>query len=128
MNEMFRYLHGIGPGRSGHAAAYLMWRLNWIHPFEEGNGRTARAAVYVLVCVAAGGELPGEPTFLEMLAHNKIAYFRALESADRAFQKGRIDVDEMQELIERLVYAQIEQPSQPDMSFQRFAKKSTLPE
>lgn len=25
-------------------AAYALWRLNWIHPFVEGNGRTARAA------------------------------------------------------------------------------------
>lgn len=25
-------------------AAYALWRLNWIHPFIEGNGRTARAA------------------------------------------------------------------------------------
>lgn len=24
-------------------AAYGLWRLNWIHPFIEGNGRTARA-------------------------------------------------------------------------------------
>ncbi|MEX1365172.1 MAG: Fic family protein [Nannocystaceae bacterium] len=25
---------------------YTLWRLNWIHPFVEGNGRTARAACY----------------------------------------------------------------------------------
>lgn len=24
-------------------AAYALWRLCWIHPFEDGNGRTARA-------------------------------------------------------------------------------------
>lgn len=24
-------------------AAYSMWRLNWIHPFANGNGRTSRA-------------------------------------------------------------------------------------
>ena len=23
--------------------AYVMWRLNWIHPFTDGNGRTGRA-------------------------------------------------------------------------------------
>lgn len=27
-------------------AAYALWKLNWIHPFVEGNGRTARAACY----------------------------------------------------------------------------------
>lgn len=30
-------------------AAYALWRLNWIHPFVEGNGRTARAACYYLL-------------------------------------------------------------------------------
>lgn len=25
-----------------HLAAYVMWRLNWIHPFDDGNGRTTR--------------------------------------------------------------------------------------
>ena len=24
-------------------AAYLLWRVNWIHPFGGGNGRTSRA-------------------------------------------------------------------------------------
>jgi fido (protein-threonine AMPylation protein) len=24
-------------------AAFALWNLNWIHPFIEGNGRTARA-------------------------------------------------------------------------------------
>jgi len=27
-------------------AAYGLWRLNWVHPFIEGNGRTARATCY----------------------------------------------------------------------------------
>lgn len=26
-----------------HIAAFLLWRVNWIHPFEDGNGRTSRA-------------------------------------------------------------------------------------
>jgi Fic family protein len=26
-----------------HLAAYIMWRLNWIHPFADGNGRRHRA-------------------------------------------------------------------------------------
>jgi Fic family protein len=25
-----------------HLCAYVLWKLNWIHPFSDGNGRTAR--------------------------------------------------------------------------------------
>ena len=40
--------------------AYALWRLNWIHPFVEGNGRTARAACYYLICLRNGSLLPGK--------------------------------------------------------------------
>jgi Fic family protein len=35
-------------------AAFAFWNLNWIHPFIEGNGRTARAACYDLICIKQG--------------------------------------------------------------------------
>ena len=40
--------------------ACALWRLNWIHPFVEGNGRTARAACYYLLCMKQGRLLPGK--------------------------------------------------------------------
>lgn len=36
------------------AAAYALWRLNWIHPFGDGNGKTARAVMYLVRCVGFG--------------------------------------------------------------------------
>jgi len=30
-----------------HLAAYTLWRMNWIHPFVDGNGRTSRAVSYL---------------------------------------------------------------------------------
>jgi hypothetical protein len=41
-----------------HLAAYLMWRLNWIHPFADGNGRTSRIISYVVLSIRAGAILP----------------------------------------------------------------------
>jgi Fic family protein len=38
-----------------HLAAYALWKLNWIHPFTDGNGRTARAISYLLLCLRLGG-------------------------------------------------------------------------
>lgn len=34
-----------------HLAAYVMWRLNWIHPFADGNGRTSRVLSFVVFSV-----------------------------------------------------------------------------
>jgi Fic family protein len=34
INERLRSASAI------HLSAYAMWRLNWIHPFTDGNGRT----------------------------------------------------------------------------------------
>ena len=33
-----------------HLASFIMWRLNWIHPFSDGNGRTSRMVSYVVLC------------------------------------------------------------------------------
>ncbi len=36
-------------------SAYTLWRINYIHPFRNGNGRTARAVCYFVICVKSGG-------------------------------------------------------------------------
>jgi Fic family protein len=42
-----------------HLAAYLLWKLNWIHPFADGNGRTARAVSYLVMSLKLDSLLPG---------------------------------------------------------------------
>ncbi len=84
-------------------AAHVLWRLNWIHPFEEGNGRTARAVSYLVLCAFAGQALPGERTLVELLVWQKRRYYRALEAADQAWREGRLDVSAMRSLLEALL-------------------------
>jgi fido (protein-threonine AMPylation protein) len=31
------------------AAAMILWRANWIHPFDDGNGRVARAVAWLAI-------------------------------------------------------------------------------
>jgi fido (protein-threonine AMPylation protein) len=50
---------------------HLMWRINWIHPFDDGNGRTARMASYAVLCVLLGYELPGTKAIFEQIAEHK---------------------------------------------------------
>ncbi|MBV9703859.1 MAG: Fic family protein, partial [Methylobacteriaceae bacterium] len=52
-------------------AAYVLWRLLWIHPFIEGNGRTARAACYYIICVRAGSLLPGRKIVPERIREDR---------------------------------------------------------
>jgi len=90
-----------------HLAAYALWRLNWIHPFTDGNGRTARAVSYLILCVRLGDRLPGRNTIPEQIAADKSPYYRALEEADLAFKDGQLDLTAMEELLSELLARQL---------------------
>jgi Fic/DOC family len=90
-----------------HLAAYVMWRLNWIHPFVDGNGRTTRAVSYYVLCSKLHFRIPGVKTIPELIAANKQPYYDALEQADTAYKQGRIDVSEMEGLLKDCVAKQM---------------------
>lgn len=79
-----------------HLAAYVLWKLNWIHPFADGNGRTARAIAYVVLSVKLDSLLPGAPTIPEQIAGNKKPYYDALETADKHLTGGKVDVSDLE--------------------------------
>ena len=80
-----------------HLSAYAMWRLNWIHPFADGNGRTSRIISYMVICNAQGYWLPGKKTVPDMISENRAPYYDALEAADEALrQAGTIDLSELE--------------------------------
>jgi Fic family protein len=87
--------------------AYALWRLNWIHPFLEGNGRTARAACYYLICLKQGRMLPGRKIVPERIRENREPYYAALKSADRAWDQGQNDVSELADYLSRLLRDQL---------------------
>ena len=67
-------------------ACDALWGINHIHPFLNGNGRTARAVCYFILCVKLGGLLPGGGiTILETLRNPPVRdeYVSALEAADK---------------------------------------------
>ncbi|MBL4756080.1 MAG: Fic family protein [Rhizobiales bacterium] len=89
-------------------AAYGLWRLNWIHPFIEGNGRTARAACYYLLCARSGALLHGRKIVPERIRENRGGYESALIAADRAWEDGHLDFIEMEYFLAELLQAQLE--------------------
>jgi Fic family protein len=106
VDEMCSYVNEGGRD-AVELAAFTLWRLCWIHPFEDGNGRTARAVAYLVLCVSLGADLPGEVTIPERIVWYKGKYHSALEAADRACKAGRIDVSEMTALLRNLLEAQL---------------------
>jgi Fic family protein len=90
-----------------HLSAYVMWRLNWIHPFSDGNGRTSRTTSYIVLCASLNTLLPGSPTILQQIQDDRTAYFRALEHADEAALAGTIDVSEMETAIKGMLARQL---------------------
>lgn len=91
-----------------HLAAYCMWRLNWIHPFADGNGRTSRTLSYMVLCIRSGYELPGTPTIPVFIVEERTPYFKALDAADAAFaESGVVDVSLMEILLSQLLAKQL---------------------
>jgi Fic family protein len=90
-----------------HLASYVMWKLNWIHPFTDGNGRTSRAASYLILCLRLGYLLPGKLTIPEQISADKTPYYKALEAADIAWGEGKIDLSAMKALLGSMLAAQL---------------------
>jgi Fic family protein len=86
-----------------------MWRLNWIHPFDGGNGRTSRMVAYVVLCARLGYQLPGRYTIPEQIAENKTPYYLALEAADDAWAQDRLDLSMLEKLLESMMAKQLYQ-------------------
>ena len=95
-------------------AAFMLWRLNWVHPFIEGNGRTARAACYYLLCLKAGALLPGRKIVPERIRENRAPYYAALQAADRQWEEGQLDCWELANYLEGLLIAQLKDEDPPN--------------
>lgn len=91
--------------------AYVLWRLNHIHPFINGNGRTARAASYFVLCVKVGGWLGGTHILLELLRRERRRYIEALKEVDEtaAASGATFDVGPLERLISTLLREQLDQ-------------------
>lgn len=88
-------------------AAYVLWRLNYIHPFINGNGRTARATCYFVLCVKLGNLLPGTKILPELLKENRAAYVAALRHVDASVGPGGPDLTPLHALLSDLLDQQL---------------------
>lgn len=90
-------------------AAYALWRLNWIHPFRGGNGRTSRCIAYLIICIDLGLMMPGVPTLPTLIYDRRVEYVTALRAADASLREGKeeADLSEMTSYLKDLVTEQL---------------------
>lgn len=92
-------------------SSFVLWRLNYIHPFINGNGRTARAASYFVLCVKAGRWLEGDPILPVMLSREyRNEYVQALKAVDKSASENALDLTALQLLLTKLVNKQLGEP------------------
>jgi Fic family protein len=90
-------------------AAYALWRLNWIHPFEDGNGRTAQAFCYLVLCLKYGVWLPGRRNVMHQIAQEKSERMKGLQRADVVYQEtSMIDVSYLEQFLRHLIANQLQ--------------------
>lgn len=105
VEEMCEYVNENWTTKSSiHLASFVMWRLNWIHPFTEGNGRTSRAVSYLVLCAHSAAWFPGVTTIPDQIVANRKPYYDALEAADAKYAAaGNSFVDDMVSDMEELI-------------------------
>jgi fido (protein-threonine AMPylation protein) len=82
VRDMLEWLYDGGRNQSPmHRAAYVLWKVNAIHPFNGGNGRVARALAYLIILVEVAPVFAGESLPTKLKAR-KAEYLNALQAAD----------------------------------------------
>jgi Fic family protein len=109
IDQFFEELQKLWPISSAQAlGAYSLWMINWIHPFKNGNGRTARAFCYACLSLKLGFVLPGKRTVIDLVMRNRAEYQANLKKADLSFEAGgKPDLGDMEDFIDRLLAEQL---------------------
>lgn len=90
-------------------AAYALWKINWVHPFRNGNGRSARTFAYACLCLKFGFWLPGSETIIDLIMKDRAPYEAALKHGDDTFAtSGAADLDPMKQYLVDLLTKQLD--------------------
>jgi Fic family protein len=110
MQGMLSYMFDNWERRSFlHLSAYALWTVNWVHPFVEGNGRTARAISYYVICMKNGVWFPGRNIIPQQIRADRTPYYAALRAADLAYSdRQEVDVSVLEGYLGDLLTKQLQ--------------------
>jgi Fic family protein len=95
--------------RSIHLAAYALWRLNWIHPFADGNGRASRILSYVILSLKSDLFLPADRTIFQQMAESSERYYAGLEYGDYGWtEHGALYLSNLELMFQDILATQLE--------------------
>lgn len=109
-------------------AAFVLWRLNFIHPFINGNGRTARAACYFVLCLKSNRWLPGTTILPELIRGRRPEYVAALQAADASIAAGPLNLGQLHALLSLLIAEQLQSATPQPAAEQPSQSESPKPE
>ena len=115
MSDLCRYVNDNWLHRDVvNLCAFIIWRLLWIHPFLDGNGRIARSVAHTVFCIKHRGFLPSQKSLMERITDNRDIYVANLLSAHRIFLQTR-NIDDalrpMEQWLRDLLSEQLESAS-----------------
>jgi Fic family protein len=84
-------------------AAFVLWKLNRIHPFVNGNGRTARVTCFFVLCLKVGGWIDMDVLLPELIKANHDEYVAALKHADASLLSEALDLGPLHVMLSRLL-------------------------
>ncbi|MEO0975997.1 MAG: Fic family protein [Pseudomonadota bacterium] len=93
-------------------ASFALWKICYIHPFRNGNGRTARLTANYILSLKFGGALAGTVSLPELLRRQRgednDPYLTALQAIDASWEAGNLDLTPLVALMTALLIEQAE--------------------
>src|SRR5262249_6502654 len=92
MKDLCRYINDNWLHRDViNLCAFIIWRLGWIHPFLDGNGRIARSVAHTVFHIRQG-LLPCQKSLMKLTGDTRTLYRSNVASTELIFQQtGNID-------------------------------------